>query len=67
MTHDLGGFTKEKAEKIKDILNGKTYMNFKTVVYPLDGEWHVLLSTEYKVSKEEFYEFLIFYLASQLN
>jgi len=67
LTHDLGAFSKEKAEKIKNNLNGKTYMNFNILVYLLDGEWHVLISTECTINKEELLEFLVFYMASQLD
>ena len=67
MTYDIGAFSKDKAEKIKIILDGKTYMNFKVLVYPLDGEWHVLITTDYDINKEEFIEFLVFFLASQLD
>lgn len=64
---DIGRFGPEKANAIIEKLNGKTYLNFRVVRYPLNGENVVNVSTDDDISKDEFVDFLLFYLAAQIS
>lgn len=65
-TFEFGSFTKEKAQRIYDSLNGKTYMNFIVNWGIMPGGCPVTVSTRYDCSEKEIAEMVMFTLASSL-
>lgn len=63
---DIGAFGEVRSKQIVESLNGKTFLNFKAIQYPLNGEFVVNLSTDLDVTEEELKNILIFYMATQL-
>lgn len=51
--------------RLRRILHGKTYMNFRVLVCPIGGSFDVLAETDYDAPEEEVKDFLIFILASE--
>ena len=66
-TIDLGNITtKEQAEKIKAVLNGKTYMNFRVEISRVAYGYPVLVSTDYEADEKEIMGFIIWHLAESI-
>lgn len=45
ISHTVGRFTQAEGEKIRERLQGKTYMQFEVLVCPAGGEWEVIIQT----------------------
>lgn len=56
----------ERAEKIKEIFQGKTYMNFNVGICPVGGSFDVIVETQYETTQEEFTAFVIDFMADNL-
>lgn len=63
---DIGAFGVERAKRIVEVLDGKTYLNLKVTHYPLNGERVLNISTNKEISLDEFKDFLMFTLAAHL-
>ena len=66
-TFDLGFIsTNEQAKKIKDAVDGKTYMNFRVDCGISPSGPNVTISTDYDDSEKEITEFLMNLLAESI-
>jgi hypothetical protein len=56
----------ERAEGIKRLLDGRTFMNFRVTVCPIGGEFAVNVETDYD-GEEDVKDFLLMVLASEVK
>lgn len=51
---ELGTFSKDKAENIKEKIESKSgFMKFEVIVCPTGGQFNVIVQTTYKAKKDE--------------
>ena len=55
--------SQERADKLVELLDGKTYMNFRVGVCPAMGEFSVVVESDYEAPEEEIDGMLIHVLA----
>jgi hypothetical protein len=64
---EIGNMSKEKAQRVYDRVEGKTYMNFHVVRGVIPGpERCVTVETSYEADREDIIGMLLFLLASEL-
>lgn len=63
---DIGYMDKDVAEKLKDKMDSATYMDFKVIIAPNPGGYHVSIESDYDASEQEKMEMFIFALAHEL-
>lgn len=51
-------------DRLRLLLEGKSYMKFRLLVCPVGGSFDVLAETDYDTTKDEVKDFLLFLLAS---
>jgi len=61
---EIGMMSKEQGEKIKEKLEGKTYMNFRILVCPSGGSFEVFAETNYDGKKDDILGAFIFLMAT---
>lgn len=65
-TIDIGQMGKDKADKVFEKINNKTYMNFQVCRAPMPGGICVSISSEYDAPREEIIGMLLFVMAGEL-
>lgn len=56
---ELGYFTPSTVEKIKEIMNGKTFMNFKVSYSSYAGNCTLIVKTDYDDTEEHIKNFFL--------
>ena len=56
---ELGYFTKGTAEKIKEVMDGTTFMHFKVHYSNWAGNCTLIVDTDYEATEEEIKNFFI--------
>ena len=59
-------FCKAQGEKIKEKLDGKTYMDFRILVCPAGGEYEIIAETNYNGTEDEILGMFMHLLATSL-
>lgn len=65
-TIDIGNTDKQRADIIKERLNGKSYMDFQVICAPHMGSYHVSVQTVYNATPDEIMGMLLFAIATEL-
>lgn len=65
-TIEIGNTDKQRADIIKERLNGKTYMDFQVICAPYTGNYHVSVQTVYEATPDEIIGMLLFAIATEL-
>lgn len=63
---ELGYFTETACEKIKEKMQGKTYMNFEIAYINCAGNCTLIIKTDYEVEPQEIKNFFLNCALSQL-
>ena len=67
-TIDLGNIgSKKQADKIKETLQGQTFMDLQVIATPYMDNWPVTVATDYETTEDELKDFVLFYLAISLR
>ena len=66
-TIEIGLMDRVAAEKLSNKLNGRTFMDFETIVAPIGGSCAVSVQTRYDATKDEILGMLIFLMAGGLS
>lgn len=56
---ELGFFTEKQIKKIKEKMEGKTFMNFKVLCSNYAGNCILIIATDYKASKTKIKNFFL--------
>lgn len=65
-TINIGNTDKQRADIIKERLNGKTYMDFQVICAPDMGSYHVSAQTVHNAPPDEIMGVLLFAVATEL-
>lgn len=57
--NELGYFTESACKKIKEALDGKTYMNFKVSYSNMHSNCTLIIATDYDATEEEIKSFFL--------
>lgn len=65
-TIEIAQMDEKRANRIKEKINGKTYMKFEVCDAPMPGGRFVSISTSYEAPKDEIVSMLLYVLATSL-
>lgn len=63
---DIGNTDKQRADIIKERLDGQTYMDFQVICAPYMGSYHISVQTVHDATPDEIMGLLLFKLATEL-